>query len=165
MAQPFHQLYAGLPDYEELQEGLAELAEYLTGGLTGPRLRMLAARVLAANMIAEGAGFTEVFRELDDTHGFTQKTAFNITLRIFRGGGLLKDMVYLRGLLQLLEYLGGGGAFEPLLLGKFGADHLHIIRELQCRKVLSAQLLKQSYIDSHNVLEKLETVLRGINLQ
>ena len=130
MAQPFRQLYAGLPDYEELQEGLAVLAEYLTGGLTGPRLRMLAARVLAANMITEGAGFTEVFRELDNTYGFTQKTAFNITLRIFRGGGLLKDMVYLRGLMQLLEYLGGGGAFEPLLLGKFGADHLHIILSL-----------------------------------
>ena len=164
-AQPFRQLYAGLPDYEELQEGLAVLAEYLTGGLTGPRLRMLAARVLAANMITEGAGFTEVFRELDNTYGFTQKTAFNITLRIFRGGGLLKDMVYLRGLLQLLEYLGGGGAFEPLLLGKFGADHLHIIRELQWRKVLSAPPLKPRYLDNPEATAKLETVRRGITLQ
>ena len=164
-AQPFRQLYAGLPDYEELQEGLAVLAEYLTGGLTGPRLRMLAARVLAAKMITEGAEFIEVFRELDDTHGFTQKTAFNITLRIFRGGGLLKDMVYLRGLIQLLEYLGGGGAFEPLLLGKFGADHLHIIRELQWRKVLSAPPLKPRYLDNPGATEKLETVRRGITLQ
>jgi len=73
-AQPFRQLYAGLPGYEELQEGLAVLAEYLTGGLTGPRLRILAARVLAANMITEGAGFTEVFHELDDTYGFRQRT-------------------------------------------------------------------------------------------
>jgi uncharacterized protein (TIGR02421 family) len=164
-AQPFRQLYAGLPDYEELQEGLAVLAEYLTGGLTGPRLRMLAARVLAANMITEGAGFTEVFRELDDSYGFTQKTAFNITLRIFRGGGLLKDMVYLRGLMHLLEYLGGGGAFEPLLLGKFGADHLHIIRELQWRKVLSTPPLKPRYLDNPKATEKLETVRRGITLQ
>jgi uncharacterized protein (TIGR02421 family) len=164
-AQPFRQLYAGLPDYEELQEGLAVLAEYLTGGLTGPRLRMLAARVLAANMITEGAGFTEVFRELDDSYGFSQKTAFNITLRIFRGGGLLKDMVYLRGLMRLLEYLGGGGAFEPLLLGKFGANHLPIIRELQWRKVLSAPSLKPRYLDNPEVTEKLETIRRGITLQ
>ena len=164
-AQPFRQLYAGLPDYEELQEGLAVLAEYLTGGLTGPRLRMLAARVLAANMITEGAGFIEVFRELDKTYGFTQKVAFNITLRIFRGGGLLKDMVYLRGLMQLLEYLGSGGAFEPLLLGKFGAEHLHIIRELQWRKVLSVPLLKPRYLDNPGATEKLETVRRGITLQ
>ena len=165
MSQPFHQLYAGLPDYEELQEGMAVLAEYLTGGLTGPRLRMLAARVLAANMLTEGAEFTEVFRELDDRYGFTQKTAFNITLRIFRGGGLLKDMVYLRGLMQLLEYLGGGGTFEPLLLGKFGADHLHIIRELQWRKVLSAPLLKPRYLENTEVMKKLEIVQRGITLQ
>ena len=40
--------HTGLPDYEELQEGLAVLAEYLVGGLTVPRLRMLAGRVLAA---------------------------------------------------------------------------------------------------------------------
>jgi uncharacterized protein (TIGR02421 family) len=164
-AQPFQQLYAGLPGYEELQEGLAVLAEYLTGGLTGPRLRMLAARVLAASMITEGAGFTEVFRELDDGYGFSKKTAFNITLRIFRGGGLLKDMVYLRGLMRLLEYLGGGGAFEPLLLGKFGADHLPIIRELQWRKVLSAPSLKPRYLDNPEVTEKLETIRQGITLQ
>jgi uncharacterized protein (TIGR02421 family) len=164
-AQPFRQLYAGLPDYEELQEGLAVLAEYLTGGLTGPRLRMLAARVLAASMITEGAGFVEVFRELDDTYGFTQKTAFNVTLRIFRGGGLLKDMVYLRGLIHLLEYLGDGGAFEPLLLGKFGAEHLHIIRELQWRKVLSAPLLKPRYLETPGVMAKLEAVQEGISLQ
>jgi uncharacterized protein (TIGR02421 family) len=164
-AQPFRQLYAGLPGYEELQEGLAVLAEYLTGGLTGPRLRMLAARVLAASMITEGAGFTEVFRKLDDGYGFSQKTAFNITLRIFRGGGLLKDMVYLRGLMRLLEYLGGGGAFEPLLLGKFGADHLPIIRELQWRKVLSAPSLKPRYLDNPDATEKLETIRQGITLQ
>jgi len=164
-AQPFHQLYAGLPGYEELQEGLAVLAEYLTGGLTGPRLRMLAARVLAASMITEGAGFTEVFRELDDRYGFSQKTAFNITLRIFRGGGLLKDMVYLRGLMRLLEYLGDGGVFEPLLLGKFGADHLPIIRELQWRKVLSVPSLKPRYLDNPEVTARLETVCRGITLQ
>jgi len=164
-AQPFHQLYAGLPDYEELQEGLAVLAEYLTGGLTGPRLRMLAARVLAAHMITEGAEFSEVFRELYDTYGFAQKTAFNITLRIFRGGGLLKDMVYLRGLVRLLEYLGGGGAFEPLLLGKFGADHLHIIRELQWRKVLSAPSLTPRYLENPEATAKLETVRQGITLQ
>jgi len=164
-AQPFHQLYAGLPGYEELQEGLAVLAEYLTGGLTGPRLRMLAARVLAASMITEGAGFTEVFRKLDDGYGFSQKMAFNITLRIFRGGGLLKDMVYLRGLMRLLEYLGGGGAFEPLLLGKFGADHLPIIRELQWRKVLSAPSLKPRYLDNPEVTARLEIVCQGITLQ
>jgi len=164
-AQPFRQLYAGLPDYEELQEGMAVLAEYLTGGLTGPRLRMLAARVLAANMITEGADFIEVFRELRDTYGFAQRTAFNISLRIFRGGGLLKDMVYLRGLKRVLEYFEDGGTYEPLLLGKFGVDHLHIVRELQWRKVLIAPSLTPRYLDNPEVLTKLEAVQQGMTLQ
>ncbi len=163
--QPFRQLYAGLPDYEELQEGLAVLAEYLTGGLTGSRLRMLAARVLAAHMITEGAEFSEVFKTLDDDYGFAQRTAFNITLRIFRGGGLLKDMVYLRGLKRLLVYLGDGGEFEPLLLGKFGADHLHIIRELQWRKVLSPPRLKPRYLENPKAVSLLEHVRQGVTLE
>ncbi len=164
-AQPFRTLYAGLPDYEELQEGLAVFAEYLTGGLTGPRLRMLAARVMAADMITDGADFTEVFNVLYKNYGFAQRTAFNITLRIFRGGGLLKDMVYLRGLIRVLEYLGSGGAFEPLLLGKFGADHLHIIRELQWRKVLTKASLTPRYLNSPEVKARLETVQQGLTLQ
>ena len=164
-AQPFHQLYGGLPDYEELQEGLAVLAEYLTGGLTVPRLRMLAARVVAAGMITDGAEFAEVFNVLYKNYGFAQRTAFNISLRIFRGGGLLKDMVYLRGLMRVLDYLGNGGAFEPLLLGKFGADHLHIIRELQWRKVLVEPSLTPRYLGKPEVKEKLERVQQGLSLQ
>jgi uncharacterized protein (TIGR02421 family) len=163
-AQPFRQLYCGLPDYEELQEGLAVLAEYLTGGLTPPRLRLLAARVVAAHMLTEGADFTEVFMTLHNHHGFARQTAFNISLRIFRGGGLLKDMVYLRGLKRLLEYLGEGGAFEPLLLGKFGADHLPIIKELQWRKVLSEPPLKPRYLENRIARERLETIRQGVSL-
>lgn len=162
--QPFQQLYTGLPDYEELQEGIAVLAEYLTNGLTQPRLRMLAARVIAANMIIDGAEFTEVFRVLDDQYGFTQKTAFNVTLRIFRGGGFLKDMVYLRGLIGVLEYLGNGGPFESLLLGKFGASHLHIIRELQWRKVIKPPTLTPKYLELPEVQTKLESIRQGLTL-
>lgn len=163
-AQPFRQLYCGLPDYEELQEGLAVLAEYLTGGLTPPRLRLLAARVVAAHMLTEGADFTEVFMALHSRHGFARQTSFNISLRIFRGGGLLKDMVYLRGLKRLLEYLGEGGEFEPLLLGKFGADHLPIIKELQWRKVLSEPPLKPRYLENSIARERLATIRQGVSL-
>ncbi len=164
LAQPFRQLYTGLPDYEELQEGVAVTAEYLAGGLTVPRLRILAGRVVAAHMIVEGADFIEVFRELDRGCGFTQQTAFNITLRIFRGGGLLKDMVYLRGLIRVLEYLGRGEAFEPLLVGKFGADHLAIMRELQWRKVISPPVLKPRYLESAAARQRLEALRRGVGI-
>jgi uncharacterized protein (TIGR02421 family) len=51
LAQPFRQLSAGLPGYEELQEGLAVFAEYLVGGLTLPRLRMLAISAKSASCV------------------------------------------------------------------------------------------------------------------
>ena len=36
-----------------------------------------------------------------------------------RGGGLTKDALYLKGLIELLAFFKQGGAMEPLLLGKF----------------------------------------------
>ena len=39
---------SALPSYEETQEGLAVLAEYVVGGLDPRRMRVLAARVVAA---------------------------------------------------------------------------------------------------------------------
>jgi uncharacterized protein (TIGR02421 family) len=163
-AQPFRQLYVGLPGYEELQEGLAVLAEYLVGGLSRPRLRLLAARVVAARHMIDGGSFVEVFRELDRTYGFSQRTAFNITMRIFRGGGLTKDAVYLRGFFKVLDYFQNGGALEPLLVGKFALDHVPIIQELQLRHVLGPPPLRPSYLSDPKALERLEKVRAGLSL-
>jgi uncharacterized protein (TIGR02421 family) len=49
LAQPLKLLAAGLPRYDEFQEGLAVLAEYLCGGLDPQRIDVLAARVLAVD--------------------------------------------------------------------------------------------------------------------
>src|SRR3546814_4275067 len=44
-AQPLKLFYIGVPGYEELQEGLAVFAEYLTGGLTLSRMKIGRAHV------------------------------------------------------------------------------------------------------------------------
>lgn len=163
-AQPFRQLYVGLPGYEELQEGLAVLAEYLVGGLSRPRLRMLAARVVAVRDMIKGGTFVDVFRELDRTYGFKQRSAFIITMRVFRGGGLTKDAVYLRGLLRLIDYLRGGGQLDPLFVGKFALAHVPIIQELQLRHVLGPPPLRPSYLSDPKALERLEKVRAGLSL-
>ncbi len=162
-AQPFRQLYIGLAGYEELQEGLAVLSEYLVDGLTCSRLRLLAARVVAARHMTDGASFIEVFRELNKTHGFERRTAFNISMRTFRCGGLTKDAVYLRGLIRLLEYLKSGGMLEPLFVGKISLNHIGIINELHWRKVLHPAPLRPSYLDKPETAEKLNN-LRGEGL-
>ena len=82
-------------------------------------------------------------------------------MRVFRGGGLTKDIVYLRGLDELLTYLGGGGDIEPLLIGKLGPDHIGMIKELQWRKVLREAPLRPRYLEDPRALERLEWVREG----
>ncbi len=155
-AQPFRQLYLGLAGYDDLQEGLAVLAEYLVDGLSRPRMRLLAARVIAARMMSEGASFAETFRYLNRMHDFSQSTAFTLTMRIYRGGGLTKDAVYLRGLVRLLQYLKNEGELEPLLVGKISSSHIPIIRELQYRGILNAVPLRPRYLDDPKSATKLK---------
>ena len=71
--QPLRLLGAGLAGYDETQEGLAVFAEYLVGGLTGRRLRQLAARVVAVHQMTEGAAFSEVHRNLVDSGVVTSR--------------------------------------------------------------------------------------------
>jgi len=163
-AQPFQQLYTGLAGYEALQEGLAVLSEYLVDGLSRPRLRLLAARVLAARRLLEGASFIDTFNELCHTYGFAQRTAYIITMRIYRGGGLTKDAVYLKGLVTVLNYLRQGGALDPLYVGKITADDIPLIRELQWRQVLQPAPLKPRYIEYPQTAEKLAHLRNGLTV-
>lgn len=160
-AQRFRQLYVGLPGYEELQEGIAVVAEYLAGGLSRPRLRLLAARVVASRHMIEGATFVEVFRELDRTYDFAHRTAFGITTRVFRGGGLTKDVSYLRGFLGMLDYLREGGDYASLLVGKFGPEHIPIIEELRWREVLAPSVLRPRYLDDPVGVERLAALRKS----
>jgi len=157
-AQPFRQLRAGLAGYEELQEGLAVLGEYLVGGLSPYRLRLLAARVVAVHAAVDGADFVEVFRRLHDDHGFEGRVAWAVAMRIFRGGGLTKDAIYLRGLLKLLEYLRSGGELEPLYVGKIAAHHVNLLRELALREVLREVPLTPFFLGEEQSRRRLERV-------
>jgi uncharacterized protein (TIGR02421 family) len=156
--QPFQLLCLGLADYQELQEGLAVLSEYLGGVLSPARLRVLAARVIAVESLVQGASFVETFRVLNRTYGFERSTAFGITMRVYRGGGLTKDGVYLRGLVALLDYLKGGGELEPLLVGKISADHIPVVRELRLRRVLLPAPVVPRYMQTERGKERLARV-------
>lgn len=156
--QPLHQLYAGMAGYEELQEGLAVLAEYLSGGLTLPRLQLLAGRVVAVHNIDCGASFVECFHSLHDDHGFRPFTAYNMTMRVYRGGGYTKDMIYLRGFLELLDYLSREEEVELLYCGKIAMGHLHLLRELRWRDVLRPLALTPRYLQLKSCTERLETL-------
>lgn len=157
-AQRFRLLATGLAGYDELQEGLAVLAEYLVAGLTEPRLRTLAARVIAARAVGDGSQFIDTFRLLTADYGMAPRPAFQIAARVHRGGGFIKDAVYLRGLQRVVDYLGDGGRLDTLLVGKISVDHAPVIEELQRRRVLVPPPLRPSYLDhpdTHYRLERL----------
>ncbi|HSJ66723.1 MAG TPA: tyrosine/phenylalanine carboxypeptidase domain-containing protein [Anditalea sp.] len=163
-AQPFKQLSTGFADYEELQEGIAVLAEYLVGGLTGDRLRLLAARVVAGHTLTEGYNFEETFRELTEKYNLDKESAFQVTARIHQGGGCTKDIIYLRGLIQLIDYLKEGGELEPLFIGKIALKHVPLMEELKMRGILKPSPLFPRYLRDENALERLEKIKDGVSL-
>jgi len=160
-SQPFQQLYSGLAGYEELQEGLAVLSEYLVGGLSSSRMRQLAARVVAARQLTDGATFVDTFRLLDQTFEFSQQAAYTITMRIYRGGGLTKDAIYLRGLRAMLRYIQKSGELMPLYAGKMAEKHIPLIQELQYRNVLATAPLRPRFLDNDAAQQRLEALRNG----
>jgi uncharacterized protein (TIGR02421 family) len=154
--QPFQQLYAGLAGYEELQEGLAVLAEFLAGGLTLTRLRTLACRVLAVQALVEGESFLSTFQLLHDEHRQPPRSAFMTTLRVFRGGGLTKDAIYLRGLRELAAYLRKGHDLEPLYVGKIALGHVPMVQELRRRGIVHPPAVLPQLLDDANAELRLQ---------
>jgi uncharacterized protein (TIGR02421 family) len=154
---------SGLAGYEGAQEGLAVLAEYLAGGMTVARLRLLAARVLAVSGMLSGAGFADTFAMLAKEHGFSERNAFNIALRVHRGGGLAKDAIYLRGLFELLDHLSTGGSLDPFWQGKIASTHFATMQELSARGLLKAPRLMPQFLGIDGADGRLARLRTGLS--
>ncbi len=162
--QSLSQLSVGFADYDSLQEGIAVLSENLIGGLSANRLRILAGRVVAGAALMDNAAFKDVFDLLHSTHNFSKERAFNITSRMFQGGGFLKDIIYLKGLVQLREYLADGGDLEFLLSGKFALKHVPMIKDLTARGLLFPPKLKPRYLQQKDFEQRINKFKQGVSL-
>ena len=166
-AQPLRLLSAGLAGYEETQEGLAVLAEYVVGGLTAARLATLAARVIAVGRLLAGAAFTETFHDLHGGHGLTAVEAFRVTMRVYRSGGVTKDAIYLRGLDRLLHHLADGHPLDPLLVGKVPLEYVPVVQELRWRGVLRPATYQPRWLSGHGApgsQERLAAIRGGLGI-
>ncbi len=103
-------LALGHPGTTRTQEGLAVYSEYVSGTLGLDRLRRLADRILAVQLVIDGADFIELYRWFLDRSP-TPEQAFESTRRIFRGspttGGapFTKDCAYLSGYLAVATFI------------------------------------------------------------
>src|SRR5690606_8776483 len=94
------------PRVTATQEGLAVLAEQITGSLDIERMKRVSLRTEAIAMALEGADFLQVFGYFTDA-GQGAADSFASAQRVFRGvpveGGsaFAKDTVYLRGLVEV----------------------------------------------------------------
>ncbi|MDM9625481.1 flavohemoglobin expression-modulating QEGLA motif protein [Rhizobium sp. S152] len=147
-AQGLRLFRSGLSGYEGMQEGLAVFAEYLSGGMTTERLRLIAGRVVGCAAMLDGASFAETFAILNRDHDFPEALAFNLVLRLYRGGRLAKDAIYLRGLLELLAHLGSGGALEPFWMGKIASSHFNVMEELASRGLLRQPVVRPLFLET-----------------
>ncbi len=162
-AQGLRLFRSGLSGYEGLQEGLAVFAEYLADGLTTGRLRLIAARVVACAAMLDGASFHETFHSLVRDYNFTELAAFNLTLRLYRGGGLAKDAIYLRGLYEVLGHLQKGGSLDPFWMGKISASHFSIMQELNTRGLLKAPQVRPFFLSHVGAERRLERARHGLS--
>jgi hypothetical protein len=111
-----------------------------------------------------GASFIDTFRALNQNYEFSQRTAYTIAMRLYRGGGLTKDAVYLRGLLQILRYLREGGEFEPLFVGKVASAHMPFITELSRREIIKPPALRPRYLESASARRRIEHLRTGMKV-
>jgi uncharacterized protein (TIGR02421 family) len=158
--QPIRMLSLGLDGYEETQEALGVLAEYLGGGLRPKRLRAFALRVMAAQSVSLSESFSETY-ELLLSLGAGKNRAFNTTMRAHRSGGMTKDALYLGGITRLLTFIQEGGDLDSLLVGKISLADGPLINDLLERNVLVEPPLRPRFLDTDEATEQLARIEDG----
>ena len=171
-------LAIGHPGTTRTQEGLAVYSEYVSGTLGLDRLRRLADRIVAVQMVVDGADFIELYRWfLDRTHDAEQ--AFESTRRIFRGspvtGGapFTKDCAYLSGFLSVSTFIrsaftaGRSDTLALLFSGKLDLFAVPALGELRAQGLVQpARFLPPWALDPSWVLSylTLNTFMSHIDL-
>ncbi len=166
-------LAAGHPGTTRTQEGLAVLAEIISGSIELDRLRRLADRVLAIQMAIEGADFLQVHAFFMERTGDPDQ-AYENTRRVFRGGVITggapfcKDLVYLLGLLQVNNFIrtafNGGRAdcLSLLFCGKLDFFDIPALCELYALGLCRPPLFLPPWISDPRYLLALLTFAQFI---
>ena len=121
-------------------------------------LRQLAARVVTVHRMVAGADFRECHRLLVED-GIPASSAFTTVMRAFRSGGMTKDAVYLRGVLDLVDHVQRGNGLDLFLLGKFSLADLPLVQDLESRRILRPPRIEARWLTDPENLDN----LRGLS--
>lgn len=106
----FDVLGLGAPRTTRTQEGLATMAELMTGSMDLARLRRIALRVRAVSMALDGGNFIDLFEMFLD-EGQSEEESAQSAARVFRGGdpkggiAFTKDGTYVTGLIEVSTFM------------------------------------------------------------
>jgi uncharacterized protein (TIGR02421 family) len=155
----------GLPVNTKTGEGMAVLAEYLSGNFTMNRLRELALRVIAVDLMCNGADFKDCFNTIVKNYKIEVNKAYNLVTRVYRGGGFTKDYLYLNGFSKLLKFWHDDNDLTPLLVGKTSISFYNTIVEMIDRKLIEKpQFITKSFEKPRTELnnELFDYILSGL---
>lgn len=155
----------GLPINTRTGEGMAVLSEYLSGNFTMNRLRELALRVVAVDLMCNGSDFKECFNSLVQDYKIEHNRAYNLVTRVYRGGGFTKDYLYLNGFSQLFKFWQDGNDLTPLLVGKTSIGFYNTIVEMIDRNLIEKpQFITKSFTKPRTELnnELFDYILSGL---
>ncbi|MDB4542660.1 flavohemoglobin expression-modulating QEGLA motif protein [bacterium] len=144
----------GLPGNTLTQEGLAILNEYLSGNLVLSRLKVLGLRVLAVKEMLRYGRFQHTYGFLLEEHRMSPVEAFQLAVRVHRGGGFTKDYLYLNGVALALEKIGNVD-IRNLFTGKTSFAYLPIINEMVERQMVTAPAYLPEYLGQPAVSDKI----------
>jgi uncharacterized protein (TIGR02421 family) len=161
--QPLKIFSNGFPNNVETQEGLAVMSEYMSGNLTLTRLKELAYRVIATDSLIKGYSFADTFDLIHSQYKLDRDRAFNITLRIHRGGGWTKDALYLSGLKKIYDVYKNDEDMTNLLLGKCSLEYQSKIEAItQLGLIAPAAFHSKSFDQCLNTDKTVEFVLQNL---
>lgn len=144
-AQPLRLLQVGLASAFADQEGVSLYLEAALGLMCNDRLRTLAARVVATQMLHAGASYGEIARSLHDSHGFSVESAILTTERTYRGGGVARDAGYLSGFLRVrAAVMSEKVTLDELRCGRVAVHHVAELRALQKRGLVTEPVYRPS---------------------
>ena len=119
---PLTLLRSGTHGSMEHEEGRAVLVEARAGYLGKARRRELALRHVAALAARRGADFDETVRELVE-RGAEDRRAIEIAVRVHRGGGLAREIVYLPAYFEVTDAFAREPGLERWFeRGRVGVD-------------------------------------------